>query len=616
MSSSEEEEIARNQICFEENDCIVIVVDATRLERNLNLVKQISEISDNIIVCVNLLDEASKKGITIDLELLSKKLQVPVVGVVARRKSSLKKLIKTIEKVCKKEIKITPKFTEYEENVENAISKIEKEVEKQIKNKRKARWISIKILEGNYKIINKIQNKFNIKVSETNIKVAKQEIENISDKLIYKIMKDAEEICKETVTLRNSNYNERDRKIDKILTSKILGIPIMLLFLGIIFWITVTGANYPSEILSNFFNQIEVKLMELCSNWGVPEWIKGIFITGMFRTAGWVISVMLPPMAIFFPLFVLLEDLGYLPRVAFNLDNVFRKAQTTGKQALTMCMGFGCNAAGIIGCRIINSSREKLIAMLTNCFVPCNGRFPILITISSIFIGSLVLSEYSSIVSTIAVLGIILLGIMMTLLISKLLSKTILKGEPTSFVLELPPYRKPQILKVITRSIFDKTIFVLGRAVAIAAPAGIVIWLMANININNINVLTYVANFLEPLAQLMGLDGYILTAFILGIPANEIVLPIILMSYLSNGELVSIESIANLGEILKENGWTIITAINVMIFSLLHFPCSTTLITIKKEAGSVKWMLLAFLIPTICGIIVCSITNGIYNIIV
>lgn len=618
MSSSEEEEIARDYICFEENDCIVIVVDATRLERNLNLVKQISEITDNIIVCVNLLDEATKKGISIDLELLSQKLQVPVVGVIARKKSSLKKLIKTIEKVCKKEIKITPKSTKYDEIVESAISKIEKEVETQVKNKRKARWISIKLLEGNEKIINRIQENFKIYVSDINIKIAKQEIEKLNEdlnnKLIYKIMQEAERICKEVVRLSNNNYNERDRKIDKILTSKIFGIPIMLLFLGIIFWITVTGANYPSEILSNFFNQIEIKLMEICTNWNIPEWITGIFITGMFRTAGWVISVMLPPMAIFFPLFVLLEDLGYLPRVAFNLDNVFRKAQTTGKQALTMCMGFGCNAAGIIGCRIINSSREKLIAMLTNCFVPCNGRFPILITISSIFIGSLVLSKYSSLVSTLAVLAIIVFGIVITLLISKLLSKTILKGESTSFVLELPPYRKPQILKVITRSIFDKTIFVLGRAVAIAAPAGIVIWLMANININNINVLTYVANFLEPLAQLMGLDGYILTAFILGIPANEIVLPIILMSYLSNGELVSIESIANLGEILKENGWTIITAINVMIFSLLHFPCSTTLITIKKEAGSVKWMLLAFLIPTICGIVVCTITNGIYSI--
>lgn len=281
-----------------------------------------------------------------------------------------------------------------------------------------------------------------------------------------------------------------------------------------------------------------------------------------------------------------------------------------------MCMGFGCNAAGIVGCRIISSTREKIIAMLTNCFVPCNGRFPILITISSIFIGGLVAGRYSSIISTLVVLGIIIFGIIMTLIISNILSKTILKGERTSFVLELPPYRKPQILKVITRSIFDKTIFVLGRAVAIAAPAGIVIWLMSNITIADINLLTYVANFLEPLGRLMGLDGYILTAFILGLPANEIVLPIILMSYLSNGELIDIENIANIGEILLQNGWTILTAINVMIFSLLHFPCSTTLITIKKETGSMKWTLLAFLIPTIYGIAVCMITNGIYSLLI
>lgn len=281
-----------------------------------------------------------------------------------------------------------------------------------------------------------------------------------------------------------------------------------------------------------------------------------------------------------------------------------------------MCMGFGCNAAGVIGCRIINSTREKIIAMLTNCFVPCNGRFPILITISTIFIGSLVSNKYSSIVSTLVVLLIIIFGIIFSLFISKLLSKTLLKGENSSFVLELPPYRKPQFLKVITRSIFDKTIFVLGRAIAVAAPAGIVIWLMSNIFIADTNLLTYVANFLDPLGKLMGLDGYILTAFLLGLPANEIVLPLILMSYLSNGELINIENIESIGEILVANGWTILTAINVMIFSLLHFPCSTTLITIKKESGSWKWAVLGFAIPLICGILVCIITNGIYKIFV
>lgn len=343
MSNSEEEEIARDYICFEENDCVVVVADGTCLERNLNLVEQILEITNQVVVCINLLDEASKKGININLELLEEKLGVPVVGVIARRKKSLNNLINTIEQICKKQIKPEAKSTKYEKNVENAIEKLQKEVEKQSKNNKLARWISIKILESNKKIIEKINNKYKIKISQTNITVAKQELkklnQEISASIVESIMKQAEAICKEVVEYRNSKYNERDRKIDKILTSKTLGIPIMLLFLGIIFWLTVEGANYPSEILSAFFTKIENKLMELCTNWQVPSWISGMFVTGMFRTASWVISVMLPPMAIFFPLFVLLEDLGYLPRIAFNLDNVFRKAQTTGKQALTMCMG-------------------------------------------------------------------------------------------------------------------------------------------------------------------------------------------------------------------------------------------------------------------------------------
>lgn len=331
MSNSEEEEIARDYICFEENDCTVIVVDATRLERNLNLVKQISEMTDNIVVCVNLLDEAAKKGIKINLDILEKELGVPVVGVIARKKKTLKELTKVIESVCKGEIKCNPKLTEYEENVENSIKKLQNEVKRQVKDYKISRWISIKLLEGNEKIINKIKDKFNINISDTNIQVARQNInvqkDDFSTIIISTIMKEAELICKRAVVLKNNNYNEKDKKIDKILTSKLFGIPIMILFLGIIFWITVTGANYPSEILSNFFTGIENELMNLCTEWNVPDWVSGIFVAGMYRTATWVIAVMLPPMAIFFPLFVLLEDLGYLPRIAFNLDNVFRKAR-------------------------------------------------------------------------------------------------------------------------------------------------------------------------------------------------------------------------------------------------------------------------------------------------
>ena len=324
---------------------------------------------------------------------------------------------------------------------------------------------------------------------------------------------------------------------------------------------------------------------------------------------------MLPPMAIFFPLFTLLEDLGYLPRIAFNLDNYFKKACSTGKQALTMCMGFGCNAAGVIGCRIIDSPREKIIAIVTNAFVPCNGRFPFLITVATIFIGCYFTGILSSVVSPLAVVLVILLGIFLTLLISRILSKTILKGTSSSFILELPPYRKPQIGKILVRSIFDRTLFVLSRAVVVAAPIGIVLWLSANISVNGFSILTHIANFLDPFARLIGLDGYILTAFILGIPANEIVLPIILMCYMSAGSLVDLSDTFAIKEILISNGWTLITGINVMIFTLLHFPCSTTLITVYKETKSLKWTLLSFALPTMCGIILCLITNGVWNLV-
>jgi len=416
-------------------------------------------------------------------------------------------------------------------------------------------------------------------------------------------------------SLNNSSNSNRDKKIDKILTSKKFGIPIMLCFLGIIFWITIIGANYPSKMLSNFFKFLEEKLIFVFDYFDSPFWLKSLLIDGIYQTLTWVIAVMLPPMAIFFPLFTFLEDLGYLPRIAFNLDKCFKKCCTSGKQALTMCMGFGCNAAGVVGCRIISSPRERLIAILTNNFVPCNGRFPFLITMSTIFIGSFFGGFASSIVSTLCVLLLILLGIYLTLIASKILSKTLLKGFPSSFILELPPYRKPQLGKILVRSIFDRTLFVLGRAVAVAAPAGLVIWLFANINISGLSLLTHIANFLNPFAKLIGFDGYILTAFILGFPANEIVLPIILMSYMSSGSLVNLEDTFAIGKILSQNGWTLLTGINAMIFSLLHFPCSTTLMTIKKETNSWKWTLLAFALPTICGIIICMITTFVYNLI-
>lgn len=615
LSTSEEEEIARDYICFGKPDCTIIVVDATCLERNLNLVFQVMEITNNVILCVNLLDEAKKKKIKIDLDKLSSELGIPVVGTTARKKKTLTNLIKTLEKVCNGNIKPNPKKVRYSKDIEKSISEISNilEVETSLP-KQLYRWVSLKLLDCEPKILNSIQENFSIDINKFD--AFKKLNENFKDVIVSSIMDKAEKICKKVCTFENENYSSRDRKIDKILTSKYLGFPIMILFLGLIFWLTIVGANYPSQILFSLFEWIQEKLF-LFVNWiGIPDWISNMLILGIYQTLTWVISVMLPPMAIFFPLFTILEDLGYLPRIAFNMDGFFKKCCCTGKQMITMCMGFGCNAAGCVGCRIINSPRERLIAIITNNFVPCNGRFPFLIAVATIFIAGTMNGIGATFISTLAVIFVILLGIFLTLLISKILSKTILKSMPSSFVLELPPYRKPQFGKVFIRSIFDRTLFVLGRAVSVAAPAGLVIWLFANIGFQDMSLLDIIANFLTPLANLMGLDGYILTAFILGIPANEIVLPIILMCYMGNGSLVNLEDTYQIGQILINNGWTMLTAINVMIFTCLHFPCATTLLTIKKETGSLKWTLLSFIIPTVCGVLICMLTTLIYNLVV
>lgn len=648
MSNSEEEEIARDYICFGNPDVTVIVVDSTCLERNLNLVYQIMEITDNIIVCVNLLDEAKKKKIKIDLKKLEDLLGAPVVGTVARDKQTLENLKNTIYKVCEGEIRPHTKTVIYEQEIEENLEKIvgaldtdslkneysEKrnmatdiEVEKNKISKKLYRWIAIKLIDGEEKILKSIQENLELNLEEQEIRQsvieAKKNLEtreitskNFKDKIVADIMKKAEETSKEVGTFENKNYRERDLKIDKILTSKIFGIPIMILFLGLIFWITIVGANYPSEWLFSVFNWLQDKLIYFANYIHCPIWLSDMLINGVYKTLTWIVAVMLPPMAIFFPLFTILEDLGYLPRIAFNMDGFFKKACCSGKQMITMCMGFGCNACGVTGCRIIDSPRERLIAILTNNFVPCNGRFPFLITIATIFIAGAFAGGngfLASILSTFAVIIVIIFGIFLTLVISKILSKTILKGMPSSMILELPPYRKPQFGKILVRSIFDRTLFVLGRAISVAAPAGLVIWLMANIGINGQSLLSIIANFLNPFAKLMGLDGYILTAFILGIPANEIVLPIILMCYLKSGTLVNIEDTIQIGQILIQNGWTMITAMNVMLFTILHFPCATTLLTIKKETSSWKWTAISFAIPTVCGIVLCMFTNLVYN---
>ena len=622
MANSEEEEIARDFICFGEPDATVVVADATCLERNLNLVLQTMEISKQVILCVNLLDEAKKKKIRIKLDVLSEKLGIPVVGTSARSGKGLKNLMEAVSALTTQKAGTTPLSVTYDPAIEEAVSMLQPVVEKSLGGKLNSRWVSLKLLDGDASILRSLKkylgydilsrNEIAESLADARSCLNKIGIKNDSfrDRVVTKIVETCEQISREAVIYEEKGYAERDRKIDRVLTSKATGIPIMILLLCGIFWLTITGANYPSQLIADGLFWVEDRLSDFCMAAGAPLWVKGILVDGCYRTLAWVVSVMLPPMAIFFPLFTLLEDLGYLPRVAFNMDNFFRKACAHGKQALTMCMGFGCNACGVIGCRIIDSPRERLIAILTNNFVPCNGRFPTLIAIITMFFAGAVAGPFQSAVSALTLTAVIVFGVFMTLLISKLLSRTILKGMPSSFHLELPPYRRPQIGKVIVRSILDRTLFVLRRAVVVAAPAGLVIWSLANIKTGGQSLLTLCAGFLDPFARLIGLDGYILMAFILGFPANEIVVPIIIMSYMATGCLTDYTSFAQLYALFVSHGWTWLTAVCVMLFSLMHWPCGTTCLTIKKETQSLKWTMVSVAIPTAAGILVCFLVTS------
>jgi ferrous iron transport protein B len=428
--------------------------------------------------------------------------------------------------------------------------------------------------------------------------------ENIRDTIVTNIYNEAATLASDVVSTANAR-RDWDRKIDDIVTSKLFGYPLMLALLGVVFWITLAGSNYPSGLLAGFLFSLEEPLGMLLSGTGAPPWLHSLVVEGVYRGLAWVVSVMLPPMAIFFPIFTLLEDLGYLPRVAFNLDRAFKKVGAHGKQALTMSMGFGCNAAGVIAARIIDSPRERLIAILTNTFVPCNGRFPALIAISMIFLAGGIVSLYGTVLAALMVVGMVLTGITISLAVSFALSRTLLKGEPSSFSLELPPYRKPQVLTVIVRSLFDRTVFVLSRAVIVAAPAGAITWICANIYVGDLSIIGHTAGWLEPFGRAIGLDGIIILAFLLGLPANEIVVPIMIMSYLAAGSMLEPDSLLGLKSVLVSMNWNMITALNFMLFSLLHFPCGTTLMTIRKETGSLKWTVLAALIPTAVAVTVC-----------
>jgi ferrous iron transport protein B len=428
--------------------------------------------------------------------------------------------------------------------------------------------------------------------------------EDIRDDIVGDIYRTSANICKESVQYTNTDKLYRSEKLDEIFTSPIWGFPIMLGILSIIFYLTIAGANVPSDMLAEFFGWAEGYFTSWFQAMHAPEWLHGVLILGLFRGIGAVISVMLPPMAIFFPMFALLENYGYLPRVAFNMDRLFKRSGAHGKQSLTMAMGFGCNAAAIMSTRIIESPRERMLAILTNNFVPCNGRWPMLILMASLFMAAGYTGSMQTLVTAGVVVGMVVIGVIMTLTVSWVLSKTALKGVPTHYTLELPPYRKPKIWNTIVRSTLDKSIYVLKRAVIVAAPAAVLTWILANIFVGDTSLLMHFVNFLDPFAKMLGLDGFILAAFILGLPANEIVIPILLMSYLSTGALTEIDDFNQIKNLFLEHGWTWLTALNTMLFSLLHFPCGTTLVNIYKETKSAKWTFLSFAIPTVIAIVV------------
>lgn len=624
MAHSAEEEVARNFICFGGADAVVVVCDATCLERNLNLVLQTIEITPQVVVCVNLMDEAKRKGIHLNLEKLEKALGVPVLGASARSGKGLEELTAQMSRAAAGEAPAKPIRVSYITPIEEALASLTPVVDQKLSGISRpisSRWIALRLLDADASLRQPLAEYLGFDLTQdeeiqTELAALSGLFERyglsqarIQDKIVSGLVRTAERVCRGIVTYQRKDYDVRDRRLDKLLTNRWTGLPVMLLLLGLIFWLTITGANYPSQWLSTGLFWIGDRLTEFFLWLGTPPWVEGLLVQGVYRVLAWVVSVMLPPMAIFFPLFTLLEDFGYLPRVAFNLDHHFKKAHACGKQALTICMGFGCNAAGVIGCRIIDSPRERLIAILTNNFAPCNGRLPTIIALITMFFAGSVIAPLQSVVSALLLVGVIVLGVAITFLVSRLLSGTILKGIPSSFTLELPPYRRPQIGKVIIRSIFDRTLFVLGRAVGVAAPAGLIIWLTANIQIDGMSLLMHCAHFLDPLARLMGLDGVILFAFILGFPANEIVIPIILMAYMATGHIIDFESLSALRELLVANGWTWLTVVCMMLFSLLHWPCSTTCLTIHKETGSWKWTAAAFLIPTLTGMAACMLVT-------
>ncbi len=607
LAHSPEEEVARDFICFDRPRRVVAVCDATCLDRSLGLALQIMETGTPVVVAVNLMDEARRKGLEVDLTLLRQRLGVPVVATVARKRHTLTGLLAALEQSPTAQ----PPHIRYPTALEEAVAAIQPLIALRCGDLN-PRWLALRLLCGDKGLTARLPA---MEDADLQAAVAAQRAalpEDPEDILAAGMMETARQLCEGVVTRRQKTPSVG--RWDRLLTGHRTAYPAMLLLLAVVLWLTMAGANTPSAWLSDGLFWLGEQLRALFTYCHAPAWLEGALIDGAYRVLAWVVAVMLPPMAIFFPLFTLLEDVGYLPRIAFNLDKPFHRCHACGKQALTMCMGFGCNAAGVVGCRIIDSPRERLLAILTNSFVPCNGRFPALITLLTLFFAVGGTGLVRSGVAALLMTGVILLGVAATLLVTRLLAVTVLKGTPSSFTLELPPYRPPQVGKILVRSLLDRTVFVLGRAAAVAAPAGLAIWLLANITVGGDSLLAHGAAFLDPAAGLIGLDGAILLAFILGLPANEIVLPLILMIYTASGNLQDIGDTGSLWQILIQNDWSWHTAACTILFSLFHWPCSTTLLTVRKETGSWRWTALAAALPTAAGILLCGLLTAVVRI--
>ena len=606
LSHSPEEEAARDAICFGGADAVVVVCDATCLERGLNLVLQVLALTRRAVVCVNLMDEARRQGMRVDIAALEAALGVPVAGCAARDGAGVEKLLRRVRAVaegretpCPSEVRLAPDVEYARDRIAAALAG--RGVQPN------ARFAALRVLEGDRSMIARLEAQLGAPLSslrEAREEMARLDAARVREGDASAIFDRAVRISAACVHVR-AGLPARQVKLDRLLTGRFTALPLMLLLLALVLYITIAGANAPSGLLFALFDRVELSAAAGLNALGAPAWLASMLCAGMLRTLGWVVAVMLPPMAIFFPLFTLLEDAGYLPRVAFVLDRQFKRCHACGKQALTMCMGLGCNAAAVVGCRIIDSPRERLIAMLTNVFMPCNGRFPMMIALIGLFLAP------AGPMAALMLAGVIVLGTLVTFAISRLLSATLLRGLPSAFTLELPPFRRPQVGRVIIRSAVDRTLRVLGRAVAVAAPAGAVIWLLANIATPGGTVLAACVETLGPLGRFLGMDGALLMAFLLALPANELVLPLAMLAYAAGGALLRPESTQALGALLQANGWTWLTALNAILFSLLHWPCSTTLITIARETHSAKWTLIGALLPTALGMAVCALTAGV-----